>query len=44
MLDTFFANNLSAKEYFKTHFTRELGLTTVIRIGRTLKDSSIVDS
>ena len=44
MLDTFFANNLSAKEYFKTHFTRELGLATVIRIGRTLRDSAIVDS
>jgi hypothetical protein len=44
MLDKFFANNLPAKEYFKTHFSRELGLSTVIRIGQTLKDSSIVDS
>ena len=44
MLDTFFANNLPAREYFKTHFGRELGLTTVVRIGQTLKDSSIVDS
>ena len=44
LLDTFYANNLPARENFKTHFTRELGLTTVIRIGQTLKDSAIVDS
>lgn len=44
MFDKFFVNNLPAREAFKTHFTRELGLATVVRIGQTLKDSSIVDS
>ena len=43
-LNKFFANNVPARDYFENHFTRELGLSTVIHIGKTLKDSQIVDS
>ena len=43
VLDTFFSGNNAAKETFKKKFARELGLSVVIRIGQTLKDSIIVD-